>query len=225
LKLFGQLGLYGLAAAKQYRFANPDDSLVIYDSQSSLGGIWAAERLYPDLKTNNLLGTYEYPDFPMDPETVKLRPAKDYIPGSTVHDYLTAYATNFGISGMVQFDTKVTVAEHQDTEAGGWILTAFNKQGEFKVFARRLIISTGLCSEPYVPTFKGQDTYDGKIFHGKYFQQNRDTLDTAKHATVFGGSKFAWDAVYSYAKAGAHVDWVIRGMPIPALAQLGRQFY
>jgi hypothetical protein len=28
-------------------------------------GVWVVERLYPGLKTNNLVGTYEFGDFPM----------------------------------------------------------------------------------------------------------------------------------------------------------------
>ncbi|KAJ5097891.1 hypothetical protein N7532_004892 [Penicillium argentinense] len=32
----------------------------------AVGGTWAKERLYPDLKTNNLIGSYELSDFPME---------------------------------------------------------------------------------------------------------------------------------------------------------------
>jgi cation diffusion facilitator CzcD-associated flavoprotein CzcO len=213
-------GWFGLGAAKQYLFSHPGDSLAIYESQSSLGGTWAEERLYPDLKTNNLVGTFEFPDFPMDAEAANVQPGQ-HVPGRIVNAYLKAYAQRFGVDKLVHLNTKVTLAEHQEnTIDGGWILTlAANKaqadscgdSPKSKVFTRRLIMATGLTSEPFAPRFRGQDEFGGRIFHGKYWPQNSDTLRTAKAATIFGNSKFAWDAVYSYAKAGVDVHWVIRG--------------
>ena len=37
----------------------------IFDGGVSVGGTWALERLHPDLDSNDLLGTFEYPDFPI----------------------------------------------------------------------------------------------------------------------------------------------------------------
>ncbi|KAK1496289.1 hypothetical protein CTAM01_08476 [Colletotrichum tamarilloi] len=203
-------GWYGLAAAKQYHCTQPESSLVVFDSQPTLGGTWAKERLYPGLKSNNMLGTYEYPDFPMDSKRFNIKPGQ-HIPGETISIYLKAYADKFGITDKIRSCHKVIVAEHQETSEGGWFLTVANSQnGEIRVFARRLIIATGLTSEPWLPHFDGQESFGGRIFHGKYFQQNADTLETANTVTIFGGTKFAWDAVYSYATAGVKVNWIIR---------------
>ncbi|KAK8136737.1 flavin-binding monooxygenase-like family protein [Apiospora sp. TS-2023a] len=203
-------GWYGLAAAKQFHFTQPEKSLIVFDSQASLGGTWADERLYPGLKTNNLVGTLEYPDFPMDTATFGVESGQ-YIPGSVVNRYLKAYAEEFGIADRIRLETKVRSAEHHDDETGGWTLSVEDVGGNTTgIKARRLIIATGLTSEPFLPHFEGQENYGGKIFHGKYFKQNSDTLHTAKNVTVFGGTKFAWDAVYAYATAGVTVDWVIR---------------
>lgn len=204
------LGWYGLAAAKQYRAVHPDDSLVVFDPQSSVGGTWANERLYPDLKSNNLLGTYEYPDFPMDPKLFDVTPGQ-YIPGEVTNAYLKAYVEKFNLGSSIRLQTKVTVAEHQDTPKGGWILTVVNQEGrESMVLAKRLIVATGLTSEPFMPHFEGQENFGGRVFHSKYFQQNRDTIKTSKAVTVFGGTKFGFDAAYTYATAGVQVNWVIR---------------
>ncbi|KAK7966921.1 uncharacterized protein PG986_001198 [Apiospora aurea] len=182
---------------------------MIYDSQATLGGTWADERLYPGLKTNNLLGTYEYPDFPMDTATFGVEPGQ-HIPALVVNKYLRAYAEEFGIADHIRLQTKVRSAEHHD-ETGGWTLSVEGPDGDnTRVKARKLIIATGLTSDPFLPHFEGQESYGGKIFHGKYFKQNRETLHNAKNVTVFGGTKFGWDAVYAYATAGVSVDWVIR---------------
>ncbi|KAL2176643.1 uncharacterized protein P884DRAFT_245163 [Thermothelomyces heterothallicus CBS 202.75] len=210
-------GWYGLGAAKQYRFTNPGSSLVVFDGQSTLGGTWAAERLYPGLRSNNLLGTYEYPDFPMSTARFKV-PVGSHIPGEVIHEYLKAYAAEFGIADHIRLRTRVLSAEHVDEAGGGWILTVASTgtgdddqgQQQTRVKARRLIVATGLTSEAFLPHFDGQETFGGRVFHGKHFQQNRDTLKTAKSAVVLGGTKFAWDAAYAYATAGVETHMVIR---------------
>jgi cation diffusion facilitator CzcD-associated flavoprotein CzcO len=207
------VGWYGLAAAGQFHATQPDRSLAIYDGQSSLGGTWADERLYPGLKSNNLLGTYEYPGFPMSSERFDVKTGQ-HITGQAINTYLKAYAKENGISDSIHLNTKVVSAEHQETKDGGWILTLATPGpgAEKKVFAKQLILATGLTSEAFLPHFDGQEVFGGRIFHGKHFQQNSDTLKTAKAVTVFGATKFAWDAAYAYATAGVKVNWVIRCM-------------
>ncbi|KAK2015618.1 FAD/NAD(P)-binding domain-containing protein [Colletotrichum eremochloae] len=202
-------GWFGLAAAKTHHQLHPQSSLAVFELASSAGGVWAEHRLYPGLKSNNMLGTYEYPDFPMDPETFGVLPGQ-HIPGRVLHDYLTKYAKTFGIFDKIRFHHKLLSAEHQPN--GGWILTLLDgKDGsETRVLAKKLVIATGLTSEPFMPDFDGQGTFGAPLFHGKHFLQHADTLDSAKAVTVFGGTKSAWDLVYAYAIKGIKVHWVIR---------------
>ncbi|KAI1650987.1 FAD/NAD(P)-binding domain-containing protein [Daldinia loculata] len=203
-------GFHGLATAKQLHCTQPDRTLLIFEGQSTLGGKWAKNRLFPGLKSNNLLGTYEYPDFPMTADRFDVNPG-EHIPGEVINTYLEAYAEEFGIADFIRLETTVLTAEHQDTAEGGWILTIKqrNQQQTTKVLAHKLIIATGLLSEPFMPKFNGQDKFDGKIFHTKDFPKSLDTLK-AKTVTVFGAGKSGWDAVYQYALAGVKVNWVIR---------------
>ncbi|KAH7324221.1 hypothetical protein B0I35DRAFT_158238 [Stachybotrys elegans] len=204
-------GLYGMAAAKQYHALNPQSSLVVFERDSSVGGTWSDHRLYPGITANNLLGGLEYPDFPLDPETFGAK-KNEHIPGAALNAYFKAVADKFGITPLIRFNTKVLVAEHQETEEGGWELTTLNSvtNVETKLYTRRLIVGTGQTSEPFVPHFEGQETFGRPIFHGKDWPKYADTLNKDTNITVFGGSKFAWDAVYQYASAGAKVNWVIR---------------
>lgn len=202
-------------AAKTFHELNSDKSLVILDSALSVGGTWAKERLYPGLKTNNMLGTYEYPDFPMDPKIFGVQPGQ-HIPGSVCHQYLSAYVERFGIADKIRYESRVLSAEHQ--EDGGWVLTVLKgqQQGEgaaeeTKLKARKLVVATGLTSEPFRPQIEGEESFGGLIFHSKDFLKHADTLkDTSKRITVFGGTKSGWDVVYAYARQGFTVDWVIR---------------
>jgi cation diffusion facilitator CzcD-associated flavoprotein CzcO len=199
-----------LAAAKARHQLHPEESLAILDAAATAGGTWAAHRLYPGLKSNNMLGTYEYPDFPMDPEVFGVLPGQ-HIPGTVVHQYLNKYAEKFGIHDKIRFEHKVESAEHQD--GGGWIITAYDVQTnkEVKISAKKLVVATGLTSEAFLPHFDGQEQFGRPLFHGKDFLKHAETLETAKSVTVFGGTKTAWDLVYQYASKGIEVDWVIRG--------------
>jgi len=193
--------------------------MAVLDSASSIGGVWAEHRLYPGLKSNNLLGAYEYPDFPMDTPTFGVKPG-EHIPGHVVHAYHEAYAKHFGFFDLCRFKTKVVSAEHKPE--GGWILTlvtGFDDQEPerelplSRLSTRRLIVASGLTSEPFMPHIKGQESFGAPLFHAKEFLQHADTVDPAKskRVTILGGTKFAWDAAYAYGTKGVQVDWVIRG--------------
>ncbi|KAK4215819.1 hypothetical protein QBC37DRAFT_418222 [Rhypophila decipiens] len=204
-------GWYGLGAAKQFHVTQPKASLVVFETESSVGGTWGDSRLYPGLKTNNLWGTYEFPDFPMTTERFGVK-EKEHIPGTVVNTYMKAYASEFGIDKLLRFNSKVTVAEHHDE--GGWTLTVEKKDqdGEdtYKLFTRRLVVATGLTSDPFMPHYKGQEEFGGPIFHTKQFKDHADTVKTAKSVTILGAGKSGYDAAYAYATAGATVNWVIR---------------
>ncbi|EFY94889.1 flavin-binding monooxygenase [Metarhizium robertsii] len=201
-------GFHGLAAAKQYRCSQPEHSVAVFDSQASIGGTWAEERLYPGLKTNNMFGTYEYPDFPMESGKFGAEPGQ-HIPARAVHEYLKSYAENFGLVPLICLETKVISAEHQEAK-GGWVLTLQRHGETFAMFSQRLIVASGFTSEPNRVRFVGDESFGGRIFHGRDFHHNADTVKMAQSPTVYGSTKYAWDAVYAYAAAGAEVHWVIR---------------
>ena len=193
------------------------------DGAPTVGGVWAEHRLYPGLKSNNMLGTYEYPDFPMATETYGVQPG-EHIPGPVVHRYLADYATAFGVMPHFRGSTKVVSAEMQP--GGGWLLTlrpnsegpsssSVSTSAESTLLARKLIVATGLTSEPFLPHIAGQESFGVPLFHSRDFLQHADTLDAAavaskKSVAVFGGTKSAWDMVYAYASRGIPVEWVIR---------------
>ncbi|KAH8646433.1 hypothetical protein BGZ61DRAFT_470026 [Ilyonectria robusta] len=205
-------GWYGLAAAKQYRCFHPGGAVAVIDSGSSIGGVWAKELLYPGLKSNNLIGSFQYPDFPMDEATFGVKP-RHHIPGIVVNRYLNAYAEKFDLVDIIRLRSKVESAEHQSD--GGWILYVRRLEDQdssagSKVFTRRLVLATGLVSQPFKPHIRGQEEFGHPLFHSKEFANHTDTFESGKKVTIFGGTKFAWDAVYAYAMKGIKVDWIIR---------------
>jgi Predicted flavoprotein involved in K+ transport len=204
------IGFFGVAAAKTLQQLNPTKSLVVFDSGSTVGGVWSKDRLYPGLKTNNMLGTFEYPDFPMEPETFGIQPG-EHISGEAMNEYLTRYAEKYGIINKIRRKTQVLSAEHQTGDEGGWILSIQNGYTESRVFSRKLVIATGLTSEPFLPRIRGEEKFGAPLFHSKDFPKHSDTIQSSKSVVVFGGTKSAFDVVYAYASQGVKVDWVIRG--------------
>ena len=52
-------GIHGLAVLKTYRDVHPHASILVLDKASSIGGVWAKDKLYPGLHTNNHFRTFE----------------------------------------------------------------------------------------------------------------------------------------------------------------------
>jgi cation diffusion facilitator CzcD-associated flavoprotein CzcO len=200
--------------AKTYLEVNPSANVVIIEAASTVGGVWAAHRLYPGLKSNNLLGTYEYSDYPMDPKLFNVKPG-EHIPGHVMHEYLTSYAEHFDLVRRIRFNAKVDSAEHK--KGGGWLIKTTtrsknnNASKNHDTHTKRLVVATGMTSEAFLPAFEGSQTFGVPLFHTRDFLDYESTLETAKSVVVFGGTKSAWDAVYAYATKGVKVDWVIRG--------------
>lgn len=151
----------------------------------------------------------------MDHETFGVQPGK-HVSGESLHQYLIAYTKEFNIHDLIRFNTKVLSAEHNPE--GGWLLRIQYTTGDdsvdgtiLEIFARRLIMATGKTSQPFMPHIDGQDSFGKPLFHAKDFVKHADTINPKNKITIFGGTKFAWDAVYAYAIKGVQVDWVIRG--------------
>jgi hypothetical protein len=209
LLLLINIGWFGLAAAKTYVEVNPSENVIVLESAETLGGVWSEDGLYPGLNTNNLLGTYEYSDFPMDESTFGVKPG-EHIPGHVVHMYLHAYAKKFDVFRRIRFRSNVETVEKLDDE--GWLVTITGKESDVatNVLTKKLILATGLTSNPLYPELKGTECFEAPLFHSKNFQEYSDTLKTEKNVVVLGGNKSGYDVAYAYASSGIKVDWVIR---------------
>jgi cation diffusion facilitator CzcD-associated flavoprotein CzcO len=77
---------------------------------------------------------------------------------------------------------------------------------------KKLIIATGIASQPHVPQFLGSHHFDAPIIHSSRFgrQQGRILNEKIKAIAVLGGGKSAYDAVHLAASQGVKVEWIIR---------------
>lgn len=190
------------------------------ESAESCGGTWSQARLYPGLKSNNMVGSYEYPDFPM---TEKVYGVKEggHIPGAVLHRYLTDFAKKYGIFERTQFHTKVDNVEAlRPAEAAGnsssdpitsWRISVTGPNDASRTLTTtKIILATGLTSTPNLPRYAGAETFGRPLFHAKDFCRRATELEGAQRAVVVGGAKSAYDVAYALARGGATVDLVIR---------------
>ncbi|KAF2451785.1 FAD/NAD(P)-binding domain-containing protein [Karstenula rhodostoma CBS 690.94] len=179
-------GWFGLGAARAYIQSHPDQRIAVLESNDSVGGTWSEKRLYPGLKSNNMLGSYEFPDFPMKSEIYGVKEL-GHIPGA--------------------FNSTVGLVESTES---GWTLTVSSPSGERQFHTKKLILATGLTSTPNIPSYKGAESYGKPFFHAKDFCRRADEVKEAKNAVVIGGAKSAYDVAYAMIESGATVDLVIK---------------
>jgi cation diffusion facilitator CzcD-associated flavoprotein CzcO len=196
--------------AKTYIDINPSENVVILEGKGSIGGVWSKEMLYADLKSNNLVGTFEYSDFPMDQATYGIKEG-DHVPGDVIHQYLTDYSTRFDLTRRVLLNTKVTAIELLSDDS--WSVS-FGRGPAFaeadSLVTKRLVLATGMTSEPSKPYIKGQEAFGNDIHHFADFAKFKDELSSVKQVAILGAGKSAWDVAFAYAAAGVSVDWIIR---------------
>ncbi|GKT49744.1 FAD-dependent monooxygenase DEP4 [Colletotrichum spaethianum] len=193
-------GWYGLAAARAYIQDHPNDNVLVIEAESTCGSTWSNNRLYPGLKSNNLWGSYEYPEFPMLEEVYGVTEGQ-HIPAAVLHRCLTDFAKKFGVFEKTRFDTKVTSVESTSTETWKISVTSSEFNGGDEVLeTEKLILTTG------------QETFTPRLLHAKEFCVNADTVNTCKKAVVVGAVKSAFDCAYAYApsEGSVQVDLIIR---------------
>lgn len=210
-------GCAGLPAAKNYLQIEPSTSLLLIDANRSIGGVWAKENLYPGLKTNNLLGTYEFPDFPMH-EGFGVKKG-EHISGEVCHEYLRQYAEKFDLVKRTLLETKVKTVEKIEK---GWNLTLQSakdggqdgqNQGTRLVTCTKLMVATGLTNLPAPIDILGSESFQPPIINFASFGANFPTLlndPSIKQVSVIGTGKAAHDSVYLLATSGKRVTWIIR---------------
>ena len=212
------VGVWGLSAAYTFLTIEPSTSLLMIDSKKSVGGVWATEQLYPGLRTNNLQGYYEFTNFPMLETGVGAKP-REHLSGETMHAYLEKFAEHFDLKRRMRLGTQVlrAVEDNSSNVDTGWELELKDTSDDdntsvSRISCGKLILATGQASSPYKPAFKGLASFKRPIIHSVDLGTTALSLisdESVKDVTVVGGSKSAHDAVYMFASAGKHVNWII----------------
>jgi hypothetical protein len=152
----------------------------------------------------------QFSDYPMSTEGFDL--ADDHIPGEHVNDYLHDYAREFDLYKYIRLDCAVNSGI--DEGSADWTIRVEQEfkpvKIEYKIKARKLIVATGLTSEPLMPVMEGNHAFGAPIYHISQLAKAENGLGPFKKIVLLSGAKFSWDIACAYATAGVQVDWVIR---------------
>lgn len=200
-------GWAGLAAAKTYLQINPSISLTLLSNESTVGGVWSKDRLYPSLIANSPNGLYEFTDLSMVDAT---NPQYKLIPGARVQQYLHKYAAKFDLLPKIRFNCKVTEAVRR-TDGPGWKLTL--QSGE-TLLCDKLIVSSGLHSKPKWPSIPHDPSFDGIVIHSKTLGKRYQEIISAgaKDIIIVGACKSAIEAATLFLDSdpSIKIHWLIR---------------
>ena len=178
-------GLSGLVTAKTLR--EHGFSVVVFEKEGELGGVWASIHRYPKVTTQNTRDTYTFSDFPMP------KHYPEWPTGQQVQEYLTAYARHFDIMRLIQFGTTVERTEALDGGTGGWLIHTRQQGVSNQLPVNFLVVCNGVFNEPNVPQIPGRESFLGTVLHStEYRQQHLDAARQQKVAVV-GFAKSAHD--------------------------------
>lgn len=197
------IGWYGLVAARTYLRLCPNANLLVIDSDSTVGGVWSEDRLYPNLVAQVNLGLFNYTDKPMPADGV----TKDrQVTGHMIHNYLQRYAEDHDLLRYIRFNTFVNRAERI---SGGWRLH-FRNSSEI-VETAKLMVASGVTSIPNMPSLDNSDV-SVPVIHSMNLGASFEDIKRPeiKEVVVVGAAKSAYDAVYLLLTMGKKVTWVIR---------------
>jgi cation diffusion facilitator CzcD-associated flavoprotein CzcO len=105
----------------------------------------------------------------------------------------------------IWLSTTVSSAKYSD-ENKMWTVTLRRGDGTKRILhPKHVIFCTGHSGEPKIPTFPGQDDFEGSIYHGSEHKDasfSSDSLNT-KRIVVVGTGNSAHDIAQNYHEAGA----------------------
>ena len=163
-------GLSGVCAAIKLKEAGIDN-FQVFEKASDVGGTWRDKR-YPGVACDVPSHLYSY-SFAPNPEW-----SRWYAPGPEIWDYVKKCAADFGVYDQMTFDTTIEAA---DWKGDHWELR--DQRG--KRFQTKSIVSAlGGLHTPNLPTFAGQDLFEGEQFHTTSWPEGLDL--TGKKVAVVG---------------------------------------
>jgi cation diffusion facilitator CzcD-associated flavoprotein CzcO len=170
----GPSGLSACIKLKELGITNT----VILDLAGRVGGTWALND-YPGLRC----------DVPSEMYSLGFAPnpnwSRTYAPQAEIQRYLEDVAHQFGIVNQIRLSTEVSDA-HWDSNVQQWCIST--TAGD-TYLAKTLISATGFIGEAKMPSFPGQETFKGTIFHSGMWNHEHDL--TGERVAVIGSGASA----------------------------------
>ncbi|PPR00533.1 hypothetical protein CVT24_005507 [Panaeolus cyanescens] len=223
------IGIIGSGAAGQINahvlLRDGFTDVTIITRDSSVGGTWARERVYPGLFINNVHGEYRFSALDMPPPS-QAKENAGRLSGMDLCNYMEKFSDTF-LKGKAKIMFRTTVLNVHRDAPGEWRIKIQDlDSGEVgeKRFSK-IVLATGGCSNPKIPHTLSPEAaeragYKGVVIHSCQFAAKLDTiLEAVKPSTgrgeddedvvlVVGCGKSAQDAAVKLTIEGRKVIMV-----------------
>ena len=183
---------------------------LLVDKHSQIGGSW------PDRYKTVTLHTPTYTDhYPFLKNTEDL---PKWLPRDKVIERMKHYSRAMDLN--VQLNTEVTKIEY-DESAKKYRVSGQGPGGPWSSSPRHLVLATGVFSEePVIPSFPGQDSFQGQVYHSVQHRSASDTPDLDKKRVVLIGSgTSAHDLAQDFVDSGVKEVTIVQRGPIYSLSR------
>ena len=186
--------------------------IICYEKQETWGGLWnynwrtgtdqygdtIHNSMYRYLWSNGPKECLEFADYSFDEHFGK--PIPSFPPREVLRDYILGRAEKSGVKKNIKFNTNV---ENIKTDGEGFKLIARDKKNNKleNEYFDKVIVANGHFSVPFVPEYKGMDSFPGRIMHSHDFRDAEEFRD--KNVVILGSSYSAEDVSLQCYKYGA----------------------
>lgn len=212
----GAAGLITAHVLLRDGFTNVD----VISRDSSAGGIWAAERVFPGMTINNVHGEFRFSQLEM-PNPTNTDASGGRLSGDDMRKYMESFAERF-LKGRIRYNMEVlNIARHKPK---GYTISVLDNKtaSQFQLDYDKVVLCSGGCSEPFIPAnltnAAAQEAgFSGPVFHSSQLRKNMSELLAAVKPTtdanpgraiVIGGGRSAQDVAAFLANSGRKVSVV-----------------
>jgi cation diffusion facilitator CzcD-associated flavoprotein CzcO len=172
-------------------------------SASDFGGVWFWNR-YPGARVDS-----ETPFYQLNiPEVYNTWSFKKRFPDHVeLRAYMAHIDKTLNLRRDTSFDSKVNGCTWDEDEAKWTVKT----EAGVTARAQFLILATGLLHKTYLPSWPGQEKYQGHIYHSVEWPENTDV--TGKRVAVIGAGSTSVQIVQELGKTASHLTLLMRRPP------------
>ncbi|KAJ4357993.1 uncharacterized protein N0V89_002570 [Didymosphaeria variabile] len=141
-----------------------------------------------------------------------------FLVGDEVADFMEHYGQLMGLD--IQYNTDVKNVSY-DEATRKYTIQSATPEGMRSHSATHLVLATGLFGdEPILPTFPGQDSFEGQIYHSKYHRSAADIPDTHnKKVVIIGAATSGHDIAADFVAHGAGKVTMMQRHPIYSISR------
>lgn len=131
-----------------------------------------------------------------------------FTPKDKLGDWFEAYASLMELN--VWTNTCVTSADYDD-KTSTWTVTVRKPDGFTRTLnPKHVVFATGHSGEPKIPSFPGQETFKGTVYHGSQHKDASEYDVRGKRVIVVGTGNSGHDIAENFYENGAEVTMLQR---------------